>query len=103
MASTYIDVTPEELVQSSARLGEKIQAFRQTYNNIYAATSELQVSYQGLASKTFNDRIEEYKNDFDAAYQALTDYIQFLQDYAKKLADLEEELKAKASALSIGK
>ena len=65
--------------------------------------SDLRVTYKGEASDTFNQRIEGYKNDFSAAEKALKNYVQFLREYAAKMKGTENEIKSKASALSVGK
>lgn len=102
MASTTFDVTPEELETSANKVESKTSEFTKAYNSIYTAVSDLRVTYKGEASDTFNQRIEGYKNDFSAAETALKNYVQFLRDYAAKMNSTENEIKSKASALSVG-
>lgn len=103
MASTIFDVTPEELEASATKIETKTGEFTKAYNSIYTAVSDLRVNYKGEASDTFNQRIEGYKNDFTAAEKALKNYVQFLRGYAAEMRHTENELKGKASALSVGK
>lgn len=103
MATTFFDVTPEELEYSATRIADKIGEFTQAYNNIYTAVSDLCLTYKGEASNTFNRRIEGYKNDFSAAEKALNNYVQFLRDYAGKMKATEKDIMGKANALSVGK
>ena len=103
MASTIFDVTPEELQASATRIDAKITEFTKAYNSIYTAVSDLRITFKGEASDTFNKRIEGYKNDFSAAEKALRNYVQFLQEYASKVKSVEDDIKGKASALSIGR
>lgn len=103
MANTTFDVTPEELEAAAARIETKTGEFTRIYNSIYTAVSDLRVTYKGEASDTFNQRIEGYKNDFTAAEKALKNYVQFLREYAAEMKRTENELKGKASALSVGK
>ena len=103
MASTIFDVTPEELEASASKIEGKIGEFTKAYNSIYTAVSDLRVTYKGEASDTFNQRIEGYKNDFSAAEKALKNYVQFLREYAAKMKGTENDIKSKASALSVGR
>lgn len=103
MASTVFDVTPEELEASASKVESKTGEFTKAYNSIYTAVSDLRVTFKGEASDTFNQRIEGYKNDFSAAEKALKNYIQFLREYSAKVKNTENEIKSKASALSVGK
>lgn len=102
MASTIFDVTPEELESSATKIEEKTNEFTNAYNSIYTAVSDLRVSYKGEASDTFNQRIEGYRNDFSAAETALNNYVQFLREYAAKIQSTENDIKSKASSLSVG-
>ena len=103
MASTVFDVTPEELEASATRIEGKTGEFVKAYRNIYTAVSDLRITYKGEASDTFNQRIDGYRNDFSAAEKALKNYVQFLREYAADMRRTENELKGKASALSVGK
>lgn len=102
MTSIIFDVTPEELEASASKIESKTSEFKKAYASIYTAVSDLRVTYKGQASDTFNRRIESYKNDFTAAEKALSRYVQFLREYAKKIKDTENEIKSKASSLSAG-
>lgn len=103
MSSVNFDVTPEELEASANKIEGKTSEFTKAYNSIYTAVSDLRVTFKGEASDTFNQRVEGYKNDFSAAEKALKEYVQFLREYAAKIKGTENEIKSKASALSVGK
>lgn len=102
MASTIFDVTPEELEASASKVEGKTNEFNKAYNSIYTAVSDLRVTYKGNASDAFNQRIEGYRNDFSAAEKALTNYVQFLREYATKMKSTENDIQSKANALSVG-
>ncbi len=53
------------------------------------------MTYKGNASDAFNQRIEGYRNDFSAAEKALTNYVQFLREYAAKRRARKMIFKAK--------
>lgn len=103
MSYVNLDITPEELLSSATALKNKLDSFHGAYTSIYAATSDLKVSYKGEASTTFNQRIEGYRNDFEAADNALNAFIEELKTYAGKARDTENDINGKASRLSTGK
>jgi WXG100 family type VII secretion target len=102
MAGTRFDVTHENLTASAGKVEVKAQEFKKSYESIYTAVTDLRVTYKGQASDTFNQRIEGYKNDFNAVDKALAEYVQFLTEYASKMKSTEEDLKGKAASLSVG-
>lgn len=99
----YFDVTPETLERSASTIEAKANEFATTYKSIYTAVSDLNVSYKGEASQTFNQRIQNYQNDFTAAKKALDNYVAFLRKYASDLRSSENNLKQVASNLSTGR
>ena len=103
MASFVFDVTPEQLESSANNIEGKSKEFTKTYNGIYTAVKDLRIKYKGEASETFNKKIESYKNDFTAADKALSNYVQFLRQYASDIKSAENNIKAKANSLSIGR
>lgn len=103
MASTIFDVTPETLERSASTIEGKATEFANTYKNIYNAVSDLNVSYKGEASQTFNQRIGSYQDDFIAAKKALDNYVAFLRKYASDMRGNENNLKQAASSLSAGR
>lgn len=103
MAGSKFDVTPEEMNNSAKTITDKTVLFIQAYRDIYNAVNELNVEYKGEASETFNQRIRGYENDFTAAEKALTQYITFLEFYAGQVSSVENDIKARAGSLSVGK
>lgn len=103
MPSTIFDVTPETLEKSANTIESKANEFASTYKSIYTAVSDLNVSYKGEASQTFNQRIQGYQNDFEAAKKALDNYVAFLRKYASDMRNNENNLKQAASSLSTGR
>lgn len=96
------DITPEELKKMADDIDVKADEFQKVYTSIYAAVSELQVTYKGEASETFNKRIEGYRNDFEAAEKALKGYAECVRNFSSGAVDTENELKKQAAALNPG-
>ncbi len=103
MATVSFDITPEELKNSATTVEGKASEFKKAHEDIYTAVQDLRVTFKGEASDTFNQKIEGYKNDFDAADKALAKYVEFLRKYASDMERQEAEAKANASRLSVGK
>lgn len=101
--ATIFDVTPEELKNSSNRISSIQIEWMKEVQAIYTAVNELNVSYKGEASAQFTERLNGYKNDFEAAQKALDEYRYFLNAYASDIQKTEDELKQQASQLSVGK
>ncbi len=60
------------------------------------------VNWQGETSEMFNQRLEGYRNDFEAMATVLTEYASFLSTTAATISQAEEALKSTASQLHIG-
>lgn len=101
MATTF-DVTPRELQQSAGNIENRLREFVGSFNNIYSATTDLKVQYQGASSDAFNQRIEGYRVNFQAAEKTLREYIDFLNRYAAEMSRTEGELTGRAGQLSTG-
>ena len=102
MTTTIFDVTPEEIEYSAVKVENKTKEFVKAYDSIYAAVSDLRINYKGEASDTFNHRIEGYRNDFSAAEKALNNYVHPYVCGCSPLKRVENEVKNKAGALSVG-
>lgn len=102
MANVTFDITPEELRNSAQEVEAKKNEFEKTYQAIYTAAEDLNISYKGEASSTFNQRLEGYRNDFQAAVSALNRYVEFVNQYAADMDKAEAALKDAFSSLPTG-
>jgi uncharacterized protein YukE len=96
------NITPQQISASAQRVGESLQRFVQSENQIYAATDGLRVQFQGQASSTFNERINAYRSDFRAVENTVREFTQFLQQYAAEASRKENDLTQRAGSLSTG-
>ena len=103
MATTLFFFFSETLEKSATNIEAKAGEFATTYKSIYTAVSDLNVSYKGEASQAFNQKIQSYQNDFEAAKKALDNYVEFLRKYAADMKNNENNLKQAASSLSTGR
>lgn len=100
--STRFDVTPEELKNSASKINVIANEWKKEVDSIYAAVDELNVSYKGEASAKFNEHLQGYVNDFQAAITALNNYIEFLNTYSSEIHRTEKDLEQQAAQLSVG-
>lgn len=96
-------VTTEELNKSSGIIMEKMGTYNVKWQNIYTEVQALVgVNWAGETSEMFNQRLEGYRNDFEAMSKVLTEYASFLSTTAANIAQTEEALKNAASQLHVG-
>jgi WXG100 family type VII secretion target len=88
-----------KLHNAATKIREISREFKATYEGLYNATNDLSSSYIGDASKAFNTRMENYRNDFTACDKALESFTNFVDNYATNLEKTEEDLKAEADRM----
>ena len=97
-------VTTERLESSANVIEEKTGTYHTEWEKLYTELQNLRsAKWKGIASDTFNDRLEGYRNDFKEMEDVLKQYAEFLKTAAKNYKTVEEELKNAASNLSVGK
>ena len=97
-------VETERLESSATVIEEKTANYNSEYNHIYEMVQDLRSEkWQGIASDTFNDRLEGYRNDFQEMENILKDYVQFLRTAAENYKSTEDAVTSEASRLYTGK
>lgn len=103
MASEWA-VTTERLESSAAIIEEKTAKYNAEWAKLYMELQNLRSSqWQGIASDTFNKKLEGYRNDFEEMSKTLLSYTEFLKSAATNYKNTEEALKDAASNLYAGK
>ncbi len=96
-------VTTERLVSSANVIEEKTAKYNSEWAKLYTELQALKSSqWQGIASDTFNSKLEAYRNDFEEMSKVLLNYATFLKNAAENYAKTEESLKDAASSLNTG-
>lgn len=96
-------VTTEKLVSSANVIEEKTARYNAEWAKLYTEIQNLKSSqWQGIASDTFNARLEAYRNDFEEMSKILMSYATYLKTAAENYAKTEESLKDVASNLHTG-
>ena len=96
-------VTTERLVSSAGVIEEKTARYNSEWAKLYTEIQNLKsAQWQGIASDTFNAKLEAYRNDFEAMSKVLMNYAAFLRAAADNYAKTEENLRGAASNLHTG-
>ena len=96
-------VTTERLVTSAQMIEDKTAKYNSEWAKLYTELQSLKsAQWEGIASDTFNARLEGYRNDFEEMAKVLTEYAQYLRNAADNYVKTEEALKDAASGLHTG-
>ena len=96
-------VTTERLVSSANVIEEKTGKYNSEWAKLYTELQSLKSSqWQGIASDTFNSKLEAYRNDFEEMSTILLSYVEHLRVTAENYVNTEEALKDAASTLHTG-
>ena len=96
-------VTTERLVSSANIIEEKTAKYNSEWAKLYTELQSLKSSqWQGIASDTFNAKLEAYRNDFENMSKILMGYAAFLKTVADNYVKTEEALKDAAGNLHTG-
>ena len=96
-------VTTERLVSSAGVIEEKTAKYNSEWAKLYTELQSLKsAQWQGIASDTFNAKLEAYRNDFEELSKILLEYANYLRTAADNYVKTEESLKDAASNLHTG-
>lgn len=96
-------VTTERLVSSANVINEKTARYNSEWAKLYTELQSLKSSqWQGIASDTFNSKLEAYRSDFEEMSKVLLSYVAYLKSAAENYVKTEEALKDAASSLHTG-
>ena len=96
-------VTTERLVTSAQMIEDKTAKYNSEWAKLYVELQSLKsAQWEGIASDTFNARLEGYRNDFEEMAKVLTEYAQYLRSAADNYVKTEELIKDAANNLSAG-
>jgi len=96
-------VTTERLVSSAGVIEEKTAKYNSEWAKLYTELQSLKsAQWQGIASDTFNAKLEAYRNDFEEMSKVLLEYANYLRTAADNYVKTEEAIKDAASNLHTG-
>ena len=96
-------VTTERLISSAGVIEEKTAKYNSEWAKLYTELQSLKsAQWQGIASDTFNAKLEAYRNDFEEMSKVLLEYANYLRTAADNYVKTEEAIKDAASNLHTG-
>ena len=96
-------VTTERLVSSAGVIEEKTAKYNSEWAKLYTELQNLKsAQWQGVASDTFNSRLEAYRNDFEEMAKVLLNYALYLRGAGENYVKTEEALRDAAGNLHTG-
>jgi WXG100 family type VII secretion target len=98
-----VKIDTAEVEKISAEMNKLIQEYQRKYNEVYTNATEMGAIWDGEAKKTYMQRIEGFRNDFEKMVKVLSNYSSKLGIIAKRYKEAEENAKNLASKLSVGK
>ncbi len=102
MANAW-SVTTERLTSSANNLEGKVASYNSEWGKLYTEVESLKSSqWKGIASDTFNAKLESYRNDFEELAKILNSYKDFLRSAAERYEKTEEAVKDAAGNLNAG-
>lgn len=100
MATREWMVTTESVKQSAERVKDLVAKYETEYQKLYAEVETLRSSkWQGMASDTFNQKLESYRESFVNLKSAMDSYYNFLVEVAAEYEKVEENVRASAGTL----
>ena len=96
-------VTTERLVSSAGVIEDKTAKYNSEWAKLYTEVQSLKsAQWQGIASDTFNSKLESYRAKFEEMSKVLLSYAEYLKTAADNYAKTEEAIKDAASNLHSG-
>lgn len=98
-----LQIDTAKVEQVSTQMNDLIQRYRQKYAEVYANANQMSAIWDGEAKKTYMQKLEGFRNDFEKMVKVLANYSTKLGIIAKRYKEAEEQAKSLASKLSVGK
>ena len=93
-------VTTESVKRSSERIGELVSKYQTEYEKLYTEAQALRsAKWTGIASDTFNKKLEAYKTAFEELRDVMNNYQEFLKNAAEHYEQVENRLQEEAGNL----
>lgn len=93
-------VTTESVRRSAERIGDLVAKYQTEYEKLYTEVQTLRsAKWTGIASDTFNKKLEEYKSAFEELRDVMNNYQEFLVKAADNYEQVENKLQEEAGNL----
>ncbi len=85
-----IMVDPQRLLNTSGRIDEKVNEYRQLYGKLYTEVERLSSAWQGKDNQAFTQRIKEFEEDFRVMASMMEEYGGFLNKSSMKYSEVQQ-------------
>ena len=93
-------VTTEKLTTSATVIEEKTNRYHAEYEKLYTEVQNLKATqWQGVASDTFNQKLDSYRSTFEDLEKVLLNFVEDLRTRAKNYEVTEDSITDGANSL----
>lgn len=94
-----IQVTPEQLEVTAARIEALAAEYKNQYNQLYSETNAMASTWNGKDNVAFTDQIAGFKDDFEKMHALMIQYADFLKKSARAYRETQNTVVAEARKL----
>ncbi|HEX2947940.1 MAG TPA: WXG100 family type VII secretion target [Clostridia bacterium] len=98
-----LKIDTAQVEKISQKMRALIQEYQGQYAKVYENANQMGQYWDGEAKKTYLQKVEGFRNDFEKMVKVLTNYSEKLTLIAKRYNEAETNAKNLASRMSIGK
>jgi len=99
MATTRIQVLPDEVVRTARMIDADILRYRDSYNNVYRASDEMAGHWAGKDNQQYNRNLNEYRRVLTEMENLLYEYVRFLDRSASEYRATQDDITGRAAQL----
>ena len=94
-----IQVTPEQLESTAARIESLAAEYKTQYDQLYSETNAMASTWSGKDNVAFTDQIAGFKDDFEKMHTLMMQYADFLKKSAKAYRETQDTIVSEARKL----
>lgn len=99
MSERTIRVQPSELDSQANLISGKKENFKEAYEDIVAQSNYLTTTWCGQDGEDFNNKVKEFKKDFDQMFNILDQYVKYLNKSAQAYRTAQDDVTSKIGTL----
>ena len=100
MSEITIRVQPSELDSQANLISGKKENFKEAYEDIVAQSNYLTTTtWCGQDGEDFNNKVKEFKKDFDQMFNILDQYVKYLNKSAQAYRTAQDDVTSKIGTL----
>jgi WXG100 family type VII secretion target len=96
-----IQVSPEQLESSAARMNEAHDAYLRAVGQLYEAVEAMKAGWQGRDNIAFSNKIARFEGDFRQMAVLCAQYAEFLRSSAQSYRMMQQDLEAQVNSLGM--